>query len=111
MIGAGFDPTDSMPLEDAIKLSIMTPRGSYWQRPEFGSDLHTLDRITADTPKQAEGIVQRSLNWMVKLDRLRDLKVVATVPRPSTLLIKTDAKGINGQPLSLSMFVPVGVVP
>lgn len=110
MIGTTFDLTASTPLEDAILLSIKTKRGSSWQRPEFGSDLHTLDRVTDETPKQAEGMVRSCLDWLVKLGRITELTVVVTVPRASMLLIQVRAKGINGQPISLSTFVPVGVI-
>lgn len=111
MIGAELDLTTSMPLDDAINLSLMTKRGSFWQNTEFGSDLHLLDRLTPDTPKRAEGMIKSALSWLVSLGRLRDLTISVTVPRASMLLIAIKATGVNGQPLSLSMFVPVGVVP
>lgn len=111
MIADGLNLSDSMPLEDAIRLSLMVRRGSWWQRPKFGSDLHLIDRITTDTPKRAEGMVRRAVAWLVALDRLKDLEVSATVPRSDVLAIAIRAKGIKGQPVSLTQFVPVGVVP
>lgn len=113
MISTSLDLSASTPLEDAIWLSLNTRRGSFWQRPQLGSDLYTLERevLTPDLPKRVEGMVRSALAWLVGLDRLRDLVVVVTVPRPHMLAIQIGATGINGQPIDLSMFVPVGVVP
>ena len=102
-----------MPIEDAVWLSVNTPLGAFWQQPEFGCEIHSLKRETMDenTPDRAAAMVRRALQWLVRLDRLRNLEVVASVPRIGTVLLEIRAVGVNGTPISLSMFVPVGVVP
>lgn len=113
MISGQLNLTTSMPLEDAVWLSLNTPLGTFWQQPGFGSELHLMQRETMDenTPDRVAAMARRSVQWLVSLDRLRNLVIIPSVPNRGAVSLAIQATGINGTPLSLSIFVPVGVVP
>jgi len=69
--------TPLIALQDNILLSLATPLGSLFQRPEFGSELYLLRRAKASSalPERAENMVRTALQWMIDSGRLDSVDV------------------------------------
>ena len=119
MIALASDGTLSMDvtasgdaLQDRIYLSLATPLGSLWQRPDFGSELHTLRRakMTAALPSKAEGMVRDALGWMLDADLLQRLDVqVADIGGGRLKMVLTAYT--NNQPIVLEYWVAIPADP
>ena len=82
-----LDLSQDTPVRDAMLLSMFVPLGSRLQRPDFGSELHTLRNsgaIAARTESLAIRMVRRAHQWMIDLDLLDSIDVVATLSKGSS---------------------------
>lgn len=99
-------------LQDRIYLSLATPLGTLWQRPDFGSELHTLRRakMTASLPSKAEGMVRDALGWMFDAGLLQHLDVQVTDAGSGRLKMILTAT-TNNQPIVLEYWVAIPADP
>lgn len=99
-------------LQDRIFLSLATPLGSLWQRPDFGSELHTLRRakMTPALPSKAEAMVRDALAWMLDEGLLSSLDVQAVSIGGGRLKLTLKAD-TNNQPVVLDYWVAVPADP
>lgn len=93
-----------------MKRSLETKKESFFQRRDFGSDLHQLIREKDDefTRTSIPGRVRVALQWMLSAEIISNLETSVTRVRSGLLCIECSAQ-YNGRPISLTQFFPVGV--
>lgn len=108
-----FDLGDPASLKDLVWISLELRRGTFFQAPERGSDLHTLRRgnVTPATPGRAEAMAKRALQWLVDAGKAKSITASASIVSTHRLQLNIRVVGANGQPVDLATFVPVGVIP
>lgn len=100
-------------LADAAWLLIHLRRGSFFQRPDIGSDLHLLrnDKATPATPGKAESMARRALQPLIDQGRATSVAPSAFLVSPTSLQLGVRINATSGKDVDLTTFVPVGVVP
>jgi len=95
-------------IQDKIWNSLHIRKGSWFQRPDFGSELHLLSREkqSPDVLKTAEGMVRAALKWLTDSDKLTDLTISTSFPSNGKLLIQIQGTS-SGESVSMNYFVPV----
>jgi len=93
-------------------LSLMVSKGSFFQRPAFGSRLHLLHRskMTARTAALAVAYCKEALQWIIDLGRAISIDVDAEVDRtvdPSRLKLKITAEQADGRPITYETWLEV----
>lgn len=78
-LSADYDGSRIGDLSNAVYLRLMTPRGSYWADPEFGSRLHLLHREKdlARVALQAEHYAREALQPLLDTARATAVRVSA----------------------------------
>ena len=84
-------------------------KGSWFQRPSFGSDLHLLarEKQVASIHSTARRMVSDCLKWLTDSGRLENLTISTSIPRSGTLLISIQGESAD-KPVAMDYFVPVG---
>lgn len=108
-----FDLADPASLKDLVWISLELHRGAFFQAPERGSLLHTLRRgsVTPATPGRAVAMAKDALQWLVDAGKATSVTASASIISIHRLQLDIRVVGADGQPVELSTFVPVGVVP
>lgn len=95
-----------------VFLSLMVPRGTWFQNPEFGSRLHLLRRAknTAQTAALAEEYCREALQWL--LDTGRATAIVVYSERDMTqdlhrLKLLVEVTQADGRMVMFDRFVEV----
>lgn len=70
-----FEKADS--ILNNIYLSLMIPRGGFFQNPDFGSRLHLLLRAknTANTETLAKAYCEEALQWLINTGKAGKIEV------------------------------------
>lgn len=108
VLDGAVSSTPLIALQDNILLSLATPLGSLFQRPEFGSELYLLRRAKASSalPARAESMARTALQWMVDSGRLVSVDVVPQWLARDRLGIYTAATSSVGS-ISVPYWIPV----
>jgi len=104
--------SSSTPIQDRILLSLFTRRGSSWQRPDFGSDLHKLRRakLTPDLPKTAEGYARSATRWMLEEGMVDSFFFQATKEGSGKLRLEVRAVS-SSQSIKITYWIPIPADP
>jgi phage gp46-like protein len=108
-----FDLAEPASLKDDIWLSLQIRRGSFYQRPDRGSEFHTIKKATTGVPARAEAMAKRALQWLVEAGRISaatPIIVSAALVTEHRLQLDVRVIGADGQPIDLTTFVPVGAI-
>lgn len=94
---------------EMIQVSLGLREGSFFQRPEMGSDLHLLkkEKDDAETMASIPGRIKKALQWMLTAGTISDLATTVTRVRPGLLMTYTTAR-YRGKPIKVENFYPVG---
>lgn len=108
-----FDLAEPASLKDDIWFSLQLRRGTFYQRPDRGSEFHTIKKATVGIPARAEAMAKRALQWLVEAGRIRaDEPIIASAAMVTEHRLQLDIRviGADGQPIDLTTFVPVGAI-
>lgn len=95
---------------EMIQVSLGLRKGSFFQRPDMGSDLHLLKKEKDDdqTMNSIPGRIKKALQWMLTASIITDLSTTVTRVRPGMIMAITIAS-YRGKPIKVENFYPVGV--
>lgn len=68
-----MDGTDG--IENNVSLSLSIPKGSWWYNPNFGHELDSIKKITANLSADVETAVKNALQWLIDSGKIKDLSV------------------------------------
>ena len=99
-------------LKDNIWLSLHVRRGSFFQRPGFGSRLHELERATATdrTAARAAAMAKDALAWLIDQELASTITALAAIESDKRLRLDISVTSTNRQTVDVSTFIPVGVI-
>ena len=99
-------------LKDNIWILLKTRRGSFWQRPSLGSDLHELQNAPAidRTAVRAVAMAKKALAILVAQGRASNISATAAIVDQSRLQLDIVVIDSARLPVELSTFIPVGVI-
>ena len=78
----GLTFTKNSDIRTDIFNSINIKKGSFFQNPDFGSELHTIKKLTDSNLLLARQYIQEATQWMINTGRAVSLDVI--VERDST---------------------------
>lgn len=95
------------PLADLVLVSLFTPRGAFFLRPDFGSDLHLLKSAKASesTRQMAERTPGQALKWAIDAGLLNSVRSVAKI-EGSRLGLVVEVSAAQ-EDLALEIWIPV----
>jgi len=101
------DEWTSSPLGDLVLSSLFTPRGAFFLRPDFGSDLHLLKgaKASESTLQLARRTPSSALKWAIDAGLL-DSVVSQAEFHGSQLLLRVEISA-GAAPLVLEIWLPV----
>jgi phage gp46-like protein len=105
-----FDKADN--ILNNIFLSLMVPKGSFFQAPDFGSRLHLLKRAknTEKTAALAEEYCKEALQWLIDTGRAKKIEVFSQRDRLqdlNRLKLLVEVTQADGRQVSFETFVEV----
>jgi phage gp46-like protein len=105
---ASIEAADS--LAGSVYLSLHVRRGSWVDRPEFGSRLHEITLITTDAIPLARQYCEDALRWLVDLKRLSSIQVLVEqdAADDTRLNIAVSVTRANQTPAEYKTFYRVG---
>lgn len=93
-----------------IFLSIFTKKGSLFQRPDFGSDLWKIIKLSVTSLNLAKQYIESALTWLIRVGKAKSVNVL--VEKDSLNLgqmnIKVTVTQANGVEISYQMWKNVG---
>lgn len=91
-----LEAADSLP--NNIWLSLHIARGVFFIKPDFGSRLHTLKKITDNNLRLAEAYCTEALQWLVTTGRIAGTDVIAARDSdvPGRIIINVGITQIDG---------------
>jgi phage gp46-like protein len=100
------------PIRDRIFLSLATPLGKFWQRPDVGSELYLLRRSKATTtlPAKVAATAKAALKWMLDADMLTSVDIAAEVSGVGQIKLSIWAKSAT-QDVAMTYWVAVPADP
>ncbi len=104
-----LDLSQETSVQDNILLSLSTPLGAFFQRPDFGSELPSLQRgkaIAGKVEPAAIGMVRRALQWMLDLSLIDSVDAQATLASPTQLYLSVDAHS-GSETIHVDYWIPV----
>lgn len=105
-----FEKADT--IMNNIYLSLMIPRGSFFQNPDFGSRLHLLLRAknTANTEMLAKEYCKEALQWITDTGKAKKIEVITERDRTQDLhrlKVLIRATQADGQQVTFETFLEV----
>jgi phage gp46-like protein len=93
-----------------VFLSIFVKKGSFFQRPDFGSNLFKINKVSAQTINLATQYIQQALQWLINVGKATAVNVL--VEKDLTALGQMDilvtVTQANGIPIVYQIFKNVG---
>ena len=104
-----LDLSQETSVQDNILLSLSTPLGAFFQRPDFGSELPSLQRgkaVAGKVETSAIAMVRRALQWMLDLALIDSVDVQASLSSPTRLDLTVDAR-FGSESIRVDYWIPV----
>jgi phage gp46-like protein len=99
-----YEKSDS--LKNNIFLSIRIARGTFFVKPDFGSRLHQIKKITPQNIELAAAYCKEALKWLITAGRLASVDVQAWRDEeiPTRIKFYIAAKRPDGSTLEYELF-------
>lgn len=99
-------------LYENVRLSMTTPKGSIYKRPDFGHRFDELanEVVSEDVRRRAETYGKEAVQWMLDVDRADTVESSAFYDDHDRLIVRVELQSATGQTVSFSRFVKVSDV-
>lgn len=99
-------------LYENVRLSMTTPKGAIYKRPEFGNRFDELanEVVSEDVRRRSETYAKECVQWMLDVDRADTVEANAIYDEHDRLIVSVELLSATGQTVSFSRFVKVADV-
>lgn len=94
-------------IQNAMLTSVFTQQGTFFQRPDFGSRHHEIDKITDDTLELLKAHLLNALQWLIDTGKALSNTVEVIQESLHRVRIKIETVQADGQEISFSVFKTV----
>ncbi len=102
--------TKNTDLRTDVFMSIFTKKGSFFQRPDFGSNLFKINKLSDSTINLARQYIADALQWLIIVGKATAVEVVVEkdLQNLGQMDIKVNVTQANGVIITYQMFKLVG---
>lgn len=102
-----FEKADN--IMNNIFLSLMVPKGGFFQNPDFGSRLHLLQRAknTEKTAAIAKEYCKEALQWLLDTNRAMEINIYTEKDNINRIKLLVEITQANKRQVSFETFVEV----